>query len=60
MGSPVSPIVRNLYMEDFETKALSRVPLPPDCWFRYLDIHIKIKKKHHRRPRLRGGVGVKI
>ena len=37
MGSPVSPIVRNLYMEDFETKALSRAPLPPDGWFSYVD-----------------------
>ena len=28
MGSPVSPIVANLYMECFEQKALSTAPQP--------------------------------
>ena len=28
MGSPVSPIVANLYMEYFEQKALSTTPHP--------------------------------
>ena len=30
MGSPVSPIVANLYMEYLEQKALSTAPPPPD------------------------------
>ena len=30
MGSPVSPIVANLYMESLEQKALSTAPHPPD------------------------------
>ena len=30
MGSPVSPIVANLYMEYFEQKALSTATHPPD------------------------------
>ena len=29
MGSPVSPIVANLYMEYLEQKALSTAPHPP-------------------------------
>ena len=31
MGSPVSPIVANLYMEYLEQKALSTAPHPPSC-----------------------------
>ena len=29
MGSPVSPIVANLYMEQFENQAIKTVPHPP-------------------------------
>ena len=29
MGSPISPIVANLYMENFEVRALSTSPNPP-------------------------------
>ena len=37
MGSPVSPIVANLYMEYREQKALSTVPTPPRFCCRYVD-----------------------
>ena len=37
MGSPVSPIVANLYMEEFEVKALGSYNNPPEIWFRYVD-----------------------
>ena len=36
MGSPVSPIVANLYIEYFEQKALSTAP-PPKIWHNYVD-----------------------
>ena len=31
MGSPIGPIVANLYMEDFEVKALNTTPQPQVC-----------------------------
>jgi len=37
MGSPISPIVANLYMEHFEKFVLSTAPNPPDIWYRYAD-----------------------
>ena len=37
MGSPISPIVANLYMEDFEIKAISTAEHPPRIWKRYVD-----------------------
>ncbi len=33
----VSPIVANLYMENFEEKALSTTTITPDIWLRYVD-----------------------
>lgn len=37
MGSPLSPIVANLFMEKFETKALDSYPLKPKFWVRFVD-----------------------
>jgi hypothetical protein len=37
MGSPLSPIVANLYMEKFEKNALETYPLKPSRWKRYVD-----------------------
>ena len=31
MGSPISPIVANLYMEELEIKSISSSPQPPIC-----------------------------
>ena len=47
MGSPVSPIVANLYMEDFEERALSSFPNPPRFWGRYVDDTMTIIKTVH-------------
>ncbi len=47
MGSPVSPIICNLYMEDFKQKAIATAEHPPLWWFRYMDItHTKLKTEH--------------
>ena len=42
MGSPVSPIVANLFMEDFEIKALNSFHNKPRFWGRYVDDTITI------------------
>ena len=37
MGSPLSPVMANLFMEEFEKKALATSTLKPAFWFRYVD-----------------------
>ena len=37
MGSPLSPITDNLYMEAFETQAISTAPHSPTFWRRFVD-----------------------
>ena len=48
MGSPVSPIVTNLYMEYLEQKALSTAPHPPRFWCRYVDDTFVIHKEANK------------
>ena len=47
MGSPVSPVVCNIYMEDFEKKALMTASHPLEWWFRYADDTRTKQKAHH-------------
>ena len=37
MGSPLSPIVANIFLEDFEARALETSPWKPKMWCRYVD-----------------------
>ena len=48
MGSPISPIVANLFMEDFENRALQSSINPPLLWKRFVDDTFVIMKKCHR------------
>ena len=48
-GSPISSIVANLYMENFEVKALSTSCQPPGLWKKYVDdtfVFIKMANKN--------------
>ena len=36
MGSPLSPVVTNLYMEAFEKSAIESFPLKPKWWKRFV------------------------
>lgn len=37
MGPLLSPVVANIYMQDFEQRALTKAPLKPSLWLRYVD-----------------------
>ena len=47
MGSPVSPVVANLCMEEIEESAISNSPVSPKIWKRYVDDSFCIIKKDH-------------
>ena len=48
MGSPISPIVANLFMEDLEVQAIQTSSTPPSLWKRVVDDTFTIIKKEDR------------
>ena len=48
MGSPLSPIVANLFMESFEQQALQTFTNPPRIWRRYVDDTFVVIDKDHQ------------
>ena len=49
MGSSISPTVANLYMEDFEVKAINSSPQPPYIWERFVNDTFTIIKSTQKR-----------
>ena len=46
MGSPVSAVVANLFMEDFEQRAFDVLTTRPKLWYRFVDDVFTIIKRH--------------
>ena len=53
MGSPVSPLVVNIYMETFENRATSTALHPPGIWNRYGHDTFVIQHQSHKEEFLR-------
>ena len=49
MGSPVSPIVANIYVETFENRAISTALHLPRMWKRYVDDTFVIQPIHTKK-----------
>ena len=48
MGSPLSPIVANIFMEKFEKEASDTAAHPPSLWKRHVDDTFVIQEEQHK------------
>ena len=48
MGSPLSPIIANIFIEHFEKQALESAPHPPSLWLRFVDDTFDILETSHK------------
>ena len=44
MGLPLSPVTSNIFMDNFETKAIESYHLKPLVWFRYVDDNFVVRQ----------------
>ena len=47
MGSPISALIADLYMEAFDEQTLATAPEPPRIWKRYIDYTFTVMKQHN-------------
>ena len=47
MGSSVSPIIADIFMEDLEDKTFGTYDATPRVWYRFVDDVISVVKKHN-------------
>ena len=52
MGPSISPLIANLFMEEFKVKALIACPHQPTLWLRFVDDTFVIIKAEHSKPLL--------
>ena len=48
IGSPLRPIVANIFMENFEKEVLDTAPHPPSLWKRYVDYTFVIQEEQYK------------